>query len=573
MFLRSREDAVTPLAGFDTILRENLYEPDAIAHLVAQYRAIHAYVRDRIDPATALAVLMRTALGVDWEEPWDELNRLLSELDSAEPEEAHKTVTQELYLTVGQFRQLMEMLGGSVTPEEWEEIYAILAQVALVGGVLQLIPAWEQGNPITSRLEQLSLTVDSLSCLTRIRNLLAKDQTVLDSEWDEVYNILVQVRKRRKFADWRQQEQESDLSLSPDHFQIPVPLPLQFPPLEPEPLPPWRATWRDRRDWQDTLETRIEQQQTVIAALSEAVSKTEEETLPQLRDALILATDVAGSNLPSKAKFITDQFLIDAKSGGCRLTTRISQTIKTIQGLLWSLRTGQLQDTYPDLKLEADHFDEEWQWLGEYANWRTATFVFLYPENILLPSLRREQTPAFSKLVDDLRGNRRLTAKDACLAAKEYADYFEDVCTLEVQATCYGETRIHKGDRCGERATPEKQDLFYLFAIGGKTKAVYWSACVPDDKVGYTQTFWKAVPGLEKVQVTKIVGSVPYKKTNEQRFIFLFLLAEEGGETKLLFTKCDLERGGHEGWDDEPEELQLPELYWWYYSVNFEMMG
>lgn len=290
--------------------------------------------------------------------------------------------------------------------------------------------------------------------------------------------------------------------------------------------------------------------------MHDAVGAVEEETLPGLRNALIMATDIEESDLASRAKHLTDMLLIDTQAGGCQQTTRISQAVETIQGLLWSLRTGQLQDTYEDMTLLADNFDEECKWIGSYATWRAALFVFLYPENILLPSLRKEQTPAFRKLVSDLRMNRRMTAEGTCVAAKEYAEYFEDVCTLKVEATCYGETRIHKENRCGTRASAEPtRNLFYMFATGGKTGRIYWSALNPEDELGYPQTFWEAVPGLEDAQVTKIVGSVPYTKTNEQRFIFLFLLVEEGGETKLLFMKRDLVRGG---WDVEPGELALP---------------
>ena len=48
-------------------------------------------------------------------------------------------------------------------------------------------------------------------------------------------------------------------------------------------------------------------------------------------------------------------------------------------------------------------------------------FVFLYPENILLPPLRRWQTPAFDSLVRELRSRRQLTP-DGDDAADEQPD-------------------------------------------------------------------------------------------------------------------------------------------------------
>ena len=89
-----------------------------------------------------------------------------------------------------------------------------------------------------------------------------------------------------------------------------------------------------------------------------------------------MAADVEGGSLTAKAKRLTDLLLIDMQSGGCQMTTRISQAIETVRELLESIRDGQLQDTYPDMALDAEDFDEEWQWLGSYATWRAALFVW-----------------------------------------------------------------------------------------------------------------------------------------------------------------------------------------------------
>ncbi|MGQ9870598.1 hypothetical protein [Leptodesmis sp.] len=85
--------------------------------------------------------------------------------------------------------------------------------------------------------------------------------------------------------------------------------------------------------------------------------------------------------------------------------------------------------------------------------------VFLYPENILLPSLRRQKTPAFRELVEALRTNPRLTPQGARDLAKHYETYFNDVCSLKVQATCTAETRI-------KRHQKDKRPLFYMFGLG-----------------------------------------------------------------------------------------------------------
>lgn len=409
----------------------------------------------------------------------------------------------------------------------------------------------KEGNDITARLEQLSLPRNAFSYLLRINDLLENISPVLDSEWNDVYSILVQMRKRREFAEWRNEERTQNLILGPDDFKIPgPPAPPQFPPPEPEPLPAWRATWRDRRDWQDALQSRMDQERSTIEGLQEAGSETEDETLLVLRDGLIAAIN-EGNTFAEKTKWVTDYLLIDAKVGGCQITTRVAQAIETIQGLLWSVRTGQLKDTYPKLSLHADDFDEEWKWIGSYATWRSAMFVFMYPENILMPSFRKRQTPVFRRLANDLRKNRRLTPADACKAAKTYSDYFRDVCTLTVEATCRAKTRLYDGEGCKHIATG-CGNLFYMFGRGGETNTVYWSAYDPNDESGYAQTFWDPVQGLNNV--TSIIGAGPYKIKEDERYIYLFALTNDEGKQKLVYIRYNLERGI---WDQELVELEL----------------
>ncbi|MCK4790247.1 MAG: peptidoglycan-binding protein [Desulfobacteraceae bacterium] len=535
--------ASTPFEGFEDMLIDSLFDLHTLPSIESQYQTIRE--------TNGIDDLLRQALGQER----DILEELLTDLDSPDTETSHNAVqaiTQRLFFSVDGFRQLMRL----ISEEEWEQIYATLAHASLVASVMALDFEREQGKDVASRLSQFGLTNAVFSYLVRFRNLLIGDASIQDSEWDDIYSIFLQVLKNRESADWKQEEQEQSISLSPDHFKIPETPPLQFPPPEPEPLPGWRASERDLRQWRNTLKCRIEQGETAIAAMHDAVGAVEEETLPGLRNALIMATDIEESDLASKAKRLTDLLLIDTQAGGCQQTTRISQAIETVKGLLESLRTGQLQDTYENLILLADNFDEEWKWIGSYATWRAAMFVFLYPENILLPSLCKHKTPAFKDFQSRMRTNRQLTPKSACEAAQEYADYFEDICNLEVVATCTAKTRIHKDDDCQIRSTDDVKDLFYMFAVGSKTKTLYWSVYDQCAKGDYPQSFWRSVPGMERKDFINIPGAVPYQVTSKQRFIFLFVYNVEQGEKKLVFSKYDLENG--EGWINEPQELELP---------------
>ena len=541
-----REAAPTELAGYDAILVETLIGDAALARLQAELKSARE--------ANGLTYMLIQV----WGEPMPELDTLRADLAAAADSvrtKARTTVGATLYLTVEEFELFMDIRqqaldGQPITAAEWQSVEGMLAEAALVKSIIGLDERRAGGEDIESRLEQLSLSVEAFAHLVLQRRLLVSDAPVLATEWDEVYAILVQAQKRRAFGAWRLEEQGQQLRVSPDDFKLPTPPPLTFPPPVSAPLPTWLATQDDRQDWQDTLQTRIDQQQAVQSALSVALGATEEIALPKLRDALIWVSNTTGSTLDARAKWFGDRLLIDGKASGCQQTTRIAQAIETIQSLLFSVRTRILNDTYPDLDLDSDDFDEAWEWIGSYATWRTAMFVFLYPENILIPNLRRWQTPAFRSLVNALRSNRRLTPQQARQAAGTYADYFRDVCSLQLEVSCQTRTRVAGSD--GNDAGYSY--LLHMFARGGATNTVYWSWHDPEDTSGYAQSFWEPVTGLE--HVLNLIGAVPFQLSEDQRFIYLFARVREKGTQKLVFIKYDLEQ---RTWDSEPTELELPE--------------
>src|SRR6185295_6806547 len=338
-------------------------------------------------------------------------------------------------------------------------------------------------------------------------------------------------------------------------FRFPEVDTTEFPPQPRFEPPKWLGAIRARRDWQSALQSRIDQQASVKEALASAVSATEEACLPSLRDAMVNATDAAGGSVQQRATWLSERLLIDCSQGGKQKTTIIAQAIETLQLLLFSLRTGQLAEVHPNLSIEtADDFDEEWEWMGSYATWRAAMFVFMYPENILIPSLKRRQTPAFHELVKSLRSNSRLTPEQARSAAMVYSHYFRDVCTMTLEASCHADTLVQEKG-CSGRVYEISRRLFYVFGRGGETKTVYWSAVDPADDSGHGQTFWKPVPGLKNL--VSIIGASVYEKAADQRAIYLFAITQEKGAKKLTYIKYDLLK---QRWGEEPGTLELPKV-------------
>ncbi|MGH8068938.1 MAG: LamG-like jellyroll fold domain-containing protein, partial [Candidatus Entotheonellia bacterium] len=425
---------------------------------------------------------------------------------------------------------------------------------AMVQTALQVLPQTlevlaaqqNKGNDISESLELLGLPRPAFNYLHSMRTLVAEGNDLLQDEWKAVYSILVQVEKRRQFPIWRQDEKGS-VFLSPDFFKIPEPYPIQFPPVEPEPPPTWRATWGNRRDWEDALQARIDQGKSLRESLREAVRETEEEVLPMLRDLLIQADAPSGVSREEHAKTLAELLLIDTRMDGCQMTTRVSQAIETLQGLLWSLRTGQIAALYREWNFSVPaqaHFDGDWQWLGSYATWRAAMFVYLYPENILHPTLRPWQSQGFQELAQQLRLNPRLNPESAQQLADRYAEYYRDLTQLEVEATCQAGTHTY----------------FYGRAPSG---ACYWSRYDHDDDdrsydPDYAHSSWRRIQSLSgKARTVTILAAVPFAGTEEQlSSVLVFAKQRKDGKYQLVIAKQDL---NNDGWgDEELEPLPLP---------------
>lgn len=403
----------------------------------------------------------------------------------------------------------------------------------------------EQGESITGRLAQLSLTGQAFNYLLHVLEQVESDAVVTNSQWHDLFDILIQVAKNRLMAAWRAEEQAEGIYLGPEFFQLPPP---PEGPLHPD--YPWRASFQAFLNWRNRLKSRMEQVESVSLALQEAVSATEEQTLPTLRDNLLNHADFIEAN-GNRPKVFTDQYLIDALADGCQLTTRISQAIATIQLLLWQIRTGQRQDSQPDWVLDDDFFDERWQWIGSYQTWRAAMFVTLYPENTLDPSLRRRQTPGFRAFVDALRTNQRVTPQTGCQAALAYFAYYDDITHLVIRASCEAKAAIFVGSKCSSQAKPFKLNLFFLF--GTVNNKVYWCTRNNASDSGYAQSFWQQVPILAGVH--RILGAIPHAES-----ILLFVeIHGPSGTGTIGFTRLDLNTNIENNEWSSLEEIELPD--------------
>ena len=258
---------------------------------------------------------------------------------------------------------------------------------------------------------------------------------------------------------------------------------------------------------------------------------------------------------------MTDHLLVDTAESGLRRTTRAAHAIDTVLALIWSVRTGQLRDTYPDLYLDAPTFDQDWRWIGSYATWRSAILVHLYPENLLRPTLRRYQSPALRQALDDLRDARQLAPGQTRRIAARYAEYFADVCRLDQQlilcarvSTAWTPVLLVPGD--GGRRNSE----LYV-TTSTSSRRVYWALrdlSPAAANTGYELSFWHRLDQFQAGEVTSLIGLVTYQPPGDpdrKRWLFLFAQRQETERLSLVFLRYDLDTAT---WDAEPTALEPP---------------
>jgi hypothetical protein len=411
------------------------------------------------------------------------------------------------------------------------------------------------GIDISKRLAQLTLEFPAYRRLLHLREVaeLPDTDNLLYSEWVEVVSILSNVMKRRLYAEWRHEESSEGITLSQDFFRGSITAFYDHP-FQPSRIQLWRLTYQERMNWQRTLLSRIENEEKMIEAHHGMIIETEELTLRILRDGLIQAAGDPDKFWAENAEDLTTRFMFDFKTTCCQRTTRVSSAIDTLQMLNWSEATGLLERGPHNFTLIAPKFEAEWKWIGSYATWRSAMFVFLFPDNLLYPPLKREQSPAFRKLAEDLRGNPRITPETACQAAHEYSKYWEEVCNLELEVTCNALTIVAKGN-CDTQFISAEKYLHYTFAKNISSSKIYYTVGQSRRLDADGQGFWSQIDGYG-TNVARLLGAIPVKTKDNERYIFLIAVVNEKGEQKFTFLKFNLNT---QSWDEEYQTLDLPE--------------
>ena len=383
----------------------------------------------------------------------------------------------------------------------------------------------QQGGDISDWLKSVQLDQETFEVLSRVTELDDKKQIILALEWDDFYAIIVQRAKRLAFfAVWCSEEQQAGISLSPKKFES------DRSSLEAGPISrtkAWRVDEAASQRWQDLLQARDEQLQTMIDNLEQAVTAVEERWLTEARNELLRLAVLPGLLDPEKMRGLTNHLQIDVQGSACQRTTRIAQAIETIQGLLFAVRNGLLGDE--QLELDAPYFDQEWKWLGSYESWRSAMQAFLYPENALRGAWRRRMSAGFQSVLEKLRAEGYVNPETAHKAVNAYTDYFSDICSLSPVGRWYTNTLL--GD---------SQRNLLAISQARHSGCLYYSAWketfTPSNEVG-THVMWTPLPGTDTTDL--LVSMFPYRRNDGQISLGLYTRGKKEAGTRSSFFSYD----------------------------------
>lgn len=431
----------------------------------------------------------------------------------------------------------------------------LLGQVVEAGLTLnkldQLLALHQGGADISKRLLQLDLTATTLEYI--VKN---------PSNLPQIRQILAQVKKTRLSGAWKKAESDNQITLTSQYFVKAYDRASEQNQYLDELLKPWRSSRAARRAWQDKLDVRNQQYHAAVAGLQATIYAIDEQTSGFLRDALIeKKVGITGANsLTEKAEALGKRLLIDFQVNCCQDTTRVSLMIEVMQKLYLRLRNQSLTEL-PSWSLTGSS-DQDWEWLSSYERWRSLMFVYLYPENVLMPTIRPVQTNKFRELSQAIRDTPRFSFADGLAMLGEYEKYLNDVTNLTLVAAVRTEANLLQSDALGSQVM-----CSFNFA-SAPSGLLYYNLFAGEQRPNAESNIqWRQVPGLQNI--VQVVGAAPHKTEENERFIYVFIVKAEGsfsangrnsyyGKNKISAQRLNLRTLQ---WDNEPIEVPTSLAY------------
>ncbi len=125
-------------------------------------------------------------------------------------------------------------------------------------------------------------------------------------------------------------------------------------------------------------------------------------------------------------------YLLDVEMSSCQLTSRLVQASGSVQLFVQRCFMG----LEPDVVVQADGATGDsawrwWKWMRKYQVWVANRKVFLWPENWIEPELKKDRSPFFKDMENELLQNE-LNQYTAETAFSNYLEKLDGVAQLEI---------------------------------------------------------------------------------------------------------------------------------------------
>jgi hypothetical protein len=433
----------------------------------------------------------------------------------------------------------------------------------------EVILRQEANQEIERVLEQLNLTASHFAFLRDLRKALGNSLTLSENQLEKLYYTIANTQKLKQFYKYKIEERDSDVTKSPTFFVSRDTDYYTYPPTLPYELNEYLVSQPALNDWRNTVSSRKDEYDRISLDYTETRLDVDDETLPYIRDAyveavfdsLISASPPVYPNsdinlvLSEKARKLGDRLFIDLQDNCCSKTNRVAMAIETMQQLIWKSHTEDILSDYPDMKLNVDSFDSVWQWMGSYGNWRASMFVYLYPENILLPSLKNNKTSGFRNVIKNTQNNRFFNPVSACETTEEYRKYLEDVSNLELKYSAQTNVVAQKVEKCAGLAETV-ENLTFVFATSKTSSKPYFMTVKTADNETSQKSYWAPVPNIPENAILK--GTDVYERESLGiNYVYLFYMLDAKESNRIFYCiRFDANKGT---WMEKPDEYKIDE--------------
>jgi hypothetical protein len=159
------------------------------------------------------------------------------------------------------------------------------------------------------------------------------------------------------------------------------------------------------------------------------IARPLEDVLREKRRGALLSHHLAKKRLRDTYN-LYQHFLLDVEMSPCMMTSRTKLAISSVQLFVQRCLMNLEEWRIPSPE-QAVEWKRLWEWMKNYRVWEANRKVFLYPENWIEPELRRDKSPFFKDLENELLMGE-MTAELAESAFLNYLEKLNEVARLEI---------------------------------------------------------------------------------------------------------------------------------------------